>query len=179
MGLDRRTIMAQDTLTGRSLDTATAHRTTHRARLCIASCLGALLLAGQGSANAADSTEELLATDRAFSTESQAQGRIAAFAHYAAPGALMFRPGGPPIEGVDAIRSSMARQGPGNLTWAPHAASVASSGDLGYTWGDYTFSPGDTHKVYTGTYVSIWRRQGDGHWKWVVDIGNPGPEAAE
>ncbi len=141
--------------------------------------LGSILVVGSltlpGTTQAGDAREDLLATDRAFSEQSAAEGRAAAFADYAAPDAILFRDGAAPLSGSAAIKENLATRGPGSLTWTPRDASVATSGELGYTWGDYVFRPGSSEKVYTGHYVSIWKRQPDNHWKWVVDIGNSDP----
>ena len=62
------------------------------------------------------------------------------------------------------------------LTWRPEKAVVAASGDLGYTYGYYqsrAHAPqGDV--VHEGKYTTIWRRQKDGSWKVVLDIGTQG-----
>lgn len=64
------------------------------------------------------------------------------------------------------------------LKWYPTQAEVSSSGDLGYTIGEYERIGKDAASGYpaavTGNYVSIWRRQPDGRWKIVLDIGTPG-----
>jgi ketosteroid isomerase-like protein len=46
------------------------------------------------------------------------------------------------------------------------------SGDLGYTYELFTVTAKDT--TMQGTYVSIWKKQKDGNWKFVLDTGNPG-----
>lgn len=61
------------------------------------------------------------------------------------------------------------------LTWTPVGADISSSGDLGYTYGTYEFSAlGKDGKpvVEHGKYVSIWKKQKDGSWKVVLDMGN-------
>jgi ketosteroid isomerase-like protein len=60
---------------------------------------------------------------------------------------------------------------------------MAASGDLGYTYGNYVFvTTNKEGKPVTnyGKYASIWRKQKDGQWKVVVDMGNssPDPKAA-
>jgi ketosteroid isomerase-like protein len=53
---------------------------------------------------------------------------------------------------------------------------VARSGDLGYTWGFYESrwrSEDGREQVTRGKYTSVWRRQADGAWKAVLDMGNP------
>lgn len=71
-----------------------------------------------------------------------------------------------------------------SLTWTPVKADMAASGDLGYTYGNYVFKHKDkAGKLITdyGKYTSIWKKQKDGSWKVVVDMGNssPAPETQE
>ena len=67
------------------------------------------------------------------------------------------------------------------LTWAPVGADISASGDLGYTYGTYEFHSKDKDGkpvVDYGNYTSIWKKQKDGSWKVVLDMGNasPGPK---
>ena len=60
---------------------------------------------------------------------------------------------------------------------------VAKSGDLAYSRGQYTMQTIDpatkNPKTQTGTYLTVWRKEGDGSWKSVEDAVIPGvPEAA-
>ena len=67
------------------------------------------------------------------------------------------------------------------LTWTPVGADISASGDLGYTYGTYEFSSrGKDGKpvVDHGKYTSIWKKQKDGSWKVVLDMGNSGPDPA-
>jgi ketosteroid isomerase-like protein len=69
-----------------------------------------------------------------------------------------------------------------SLTWRPTDADVSASGDLGYTrgvWKVVVDGP-QGHREGTGKYVTIWRKEADGKWRVVVDIGNPdqAPEAS-
>lgn len=62
------------------------------------------------------------------------------------------------------------------LKWHPTQVEVSSSGDLGYSIGEYERIGKDASgrpESATGSYVSIWRRARDGKWKVVVDIGTP------
>jgi ketosteroid isomerase-like protein len=55
---------------------------------------------------------------------------------------------------------------------------MAASGDLGYTYGNYQLKAKDKDgKVVTryGKYASIWKKQKDGSWKVVLDMGNSSP----
>jgi ketosteroid isomerase-like protein len=61
------------------------------------------------------------------------------------------------------------------LTWKPIGADISSSGDLGYTYGTYEFQSKDKDGktvVSHGKYTSIWKKQKDGSWKVVLDMGN-------
>ena len=64
------------------------------------------------------------------------------------------------------------------LTWTPVGADISVSGDLGYTYGTYEFHSKDKDgKPITdyGKYTSIWKRQKNGTWKVVLDMGNAAP----
>jgi ketosteroid isomerase-like protein len=68
-----------------------------------------------------------------------------------------------------------------HLTWSPMGADISSAGDLGYTYGTYEFSAiGKDGKsvVEHGKYTSIWKKQKDGGWKVVLDMGNASPDTA-
>ena len=65
-----------------------------------------------------------------------------------------------------------------SLTWAPVKAEMASSGDLGYTYGNYELKSRDKDGKFVtryGKYASIWKKQKDGSWKVVLDMGNSSP----
>ncbi len=56
------------------------------------------------------------------------------------------------------------------IRWRPLHAEVAASGELGYTWGvaESGATKEGPFKPY-GIYVTIWKRQADGKWKFVYD----------
>lgn len=115
--------------------------------------------------------------DRAFSRLSQEKGEAIAFVTFAAPDATMLPMNLMPVQGRDAIRELMSGGPAAVLTWEPKAAGIAASGDLGYTWGFYEARKADgTGPVKKGKYITVWRKQADGSWKFVVDGGNSNPE---
>jgi ketosteroid isomerase-like protein len=66
-----------------------------------------------------------------------------------------------------------------SLSWTPIHGDMAASGDLGYTYGNYIFKSKDKEgKVvpHYGKYMSVWKKQKDGSWKVVVDMGNSSPD---
>ena len=59
-----------------------------------------------------------------------------------------------------------------SLDWKPDFVDVALSGDLGYTYGKYTYTTTDSigkSKVIEGVFHTVWKRQTDGKWKYVWD----------
>ena len=122
--------------------------------------------------------DNLLKTDIEFSKTSVEKGAAEAFYLYLADDAVQLPAGLPPIVGREKIRESMSGSSKAVLKWEPVKAEVAKSGDLGYTWGNYEISwqgeDGRTEKLY-GKYLNIWKKQPDGTWKAVVDIGNQSP----
>ncbi len=135
------------------------------------------LLAACNPPNLEQERQALLAADIAFA-EDVAQGGAEAWGSYFAEDGRWYTSEGWLI-GRDAILE-FAEQVFGDesveLTWTPEVAEVAYYGDMGYTIGTYEFVQGDPEGGFVrsnGTYVTIWRKQGDGSWKVAVDIGNP------
>lgn len=62
------------------------------------------------------------------------------------------------------------------LTWSALFADVSDDGTLGYTYGRYeSHRPGPDGKeaVRGGFFLTIWKRQPDGTWRYVMDNGAP------
>lgn len=122
--------------------------------------------------------DALLAADREYAREARQKG-LEGFMTLFTDDAVSLPLYAPLVEGKPAIRDFMAKayETPGfTLTWTPLRADVSGSGDLGYTYGSYQAThagPGGRPVVTQGKYVSIWRKQPDGHWKAVLDMGNP------
>ena len=58
------------------------------------------------------------------------------------------------------------------LEWKPDYIDVSISGDLGYTYGKFTFSAIDTTGKLIeseGIFHTVWKKQEDGSWKYVWD----------
>jgi ketosteroid isomerase-like protein len=117
--------------------------------------------------------EEIIKADEAFSNMSRKQGMKKAFLEFIDNDGILLRPGHLPIVGADAIDFlSQANDTSFTLTWKPFAAETSSSGDLGFSYGVYLLMLQDT--TLSGTYVSIWKKQPDGKWKFILDSGNEG-----
>ena len=147
-------------------------------RLAIILLLCVCLPASSSSQNTASRGSELLIRLEADFAGAVAEHGRAAFITYFAEDGVELQDGG----GIT-TREEMKKQQPWpdgtSLTWTPVHADMAGTGDLGYTYGNYVFKSKDkAGKVVAnyGKYVSIWKKQKDGTWKVVVDMGNSSPE---
>jgi len=93
--------------------------------------------------------------------------------------ATVFFADAPVIKGTAAIKAALKpalEDKNFSFTSAPDKVDVAKSGDLGYSQGAYTatFTDPKTKKVLMGKgkSVTVYRKQADGSWKVVADIGN-------
>lgn len=116
---------------------------------------------------------ELSSADSAFAAMSVARGAQAAFLGFAADEAVLLGPPGAPMtHGRDAIGTAFAGfPADAVLEWAPVWADVAGSGDLGCTVGEATISARNSYSKY----LTVWKRQPGGAWKFVADGGNARP----
>lgn len=116
----------------------------------------------------------LMQADISFSDYSVRHGIQKAFIKYAHDSVVLLKPGRLPIEGLQSLIESYKGRSDSNrtLTWVPTNALIAESGELGYTYGIWTFiAAGDTSK---GTYLTIWKKNNKGEWKYIADTGNEG-----
>lgn len=117
----------------------------------------------------------LMEADRNFSDYSAEKGMKAAFMEYIDSNGVLLRAGYLPIVGAHAIDYLLELNDTAyTLKWQPHAAFVSRSADLGYTYGIYALNPKQKDTTVYGTYVSIWKKQANGKWKFVLDTGNEG-----
>lgn len=121
--------------------------------------------------------EDMMAADRAFAKMSLEKGAHAAFLAYMTDDVWLFEGDRPPIAGRKAVEDYYAKNPdpPGaKLDWAPVEAQASAAGDMGFTRGRWTFTAkgkdGKEEKV-TGYYVTGWKRQADGKYKFNLDIG--------
>ena len=98
-----------------------------------------------------------------------------AFMEYIDSNGVLLRPNQLPIVGANAIDYlSMQLDNEYTLVWEPKGGGIAQSGDLGYTYGVYKMQPKTIDSIMYGTYVSIWKKQNDGSWRFVLNSGNEG-----
>jgi ketosteroid isomerase-like protein len=118
---------------------------------------------------------EMMDADRRFSRMSEEKGMKAAFIEYLDSNGVLLRPGRLPIAGADAVDYLIQLNDTDyTMTWEPRNGVIARSGELGYTYGIYALRPSAKDTVIYGTYVSIWKKEKGGTWKYVLDSGNEG-----
>ncbi len=122
-----------------------------------------------------DEKIKMMDADKAFSKLSEDEGMKSAFMEYIDSNGVLLRPNQLPIVGANAIDYlSMQLDTEYTLVWEPKGVGIAQSGDLGYTYGVYKMQPKTIDSIMYGTYVSIWKKQNDGSWRFVLNSGNEG-----
>jgi len=129
---------------------------------------------------------ELAKMEDAFCAMAKEKGLLAAFEHFAAPDVAFVDTDPRKFRGLAAVRERMGPDQPGiSLTWSAMFTDVSDDGTLGYNWGRYEWrSPGPDgqDRVRTGFFLTIWKRQPDGTWRYVMDNGaadKPAPSKVE
>ena len=117
--------------------------------------------------------QEIVQAENDFSAMAGEDGIPAAFLAYAAEEAVLKR-GNSLVIGREAIKERFARQAQSNakLEWSPDYVDVSESGDLGYTYGNYTLTSTDSLGIEvesTGIFHTVWKRQANGEWRFVWD----------
>jgi ketosteroid isomerase-like protein len=121
--------------------------------------------------------KELAAMEDQFSAMAKERGLLAAFLHFAAPDVAFVDTDPRQWRGEAAVRQRLGPDDPGtSLTWSAYFTDVSDDGTLGYNYGRYESKrrgPDGKESVRTGWFLSIWRRQPDGTWRYVMDSGTP------
>ena len=122
----------------------------------------------------APNPQVLLDADSAFSDYSVKHGSQKAFIEFADDSVVLLKANSMPIIGKQSLIESYRGQNDSNqvLTWKPAKAIMANSGELGYTYGFWTFiAKNDTTR---GKYLTVWKKNASGQWKYIADTGNSG-----
>lgn len=139
-----------------------------------------LSIAGPSASASPKATADTLKQLEAEFMKAAADKGSAGYMSYYADDSVELPNGGLVIQGKTNIAKGMSFLDDKNnhLVWMPVGADISASGDLGYTYGDYEFhskSKEGKPVVQYGKYTSIWKRQRDGSWKVVLDMGNASP----
>src|SRR5712672_3355675 len=121
----------------------------------------------------------IVETERAFAHLSEEKGTREAFAEFIADDGILFRP--TPVLGKKWMQEHPLPASPSRsvLSWQPIFADVSRGGDLGYTTGPWQFKKDikDPKPTAFGNFMTVWKKQAEGSWKFVLDLGisNPMP----
>jgi len=151
--------------------------------ICLTLLLAFVSLAFAKRAQEKSALQAMVDTERAFAKLSEDQGTRQAFVAFIADDGILFRPGA--VKGKQWFAEHPAPQSDKRplLSWYPAVAGIARAGDLGYTTGPWEFKADihDPKSVAWGHFLTVWKRQSDGSWKFAIDLGisNPQPAQAE
>lgn len=102
--------------------------------------------------------------ERAFAAMAQTQGQWTAFRAFAVPDGIMFVP-----QAVNARQWLTDRKDPPvAVMWWPARAILSCDGNTAVTTGPWVRSGGSLK----GYFTTVWQRQADGGWKWLLDHGD-------
>ena len=113
----------------------------------------------------------LVEAERTFARTAETRGLRTAFLDNLADSSVLLNPALTPARPYYEGQPDR----PGLLLWEPLFAIVASSNDLGFTTGPWTYRPDplDSTSYRYGHYVSVWSRTSETPWKVVIDGGIP------
>lgn len=120
------------------------------------------------------SVEDLFEVDKRFSSRAGEVGFDKAFVEFAHDDAVILKDNSMPIVGKAAITKLYKNASSDGIqfSWEPLSGAISKSGDLGFTYGTYTFIKEAV--ISEGTYVSVWKKDKSGRWKYILDSGNEG-----
>ena len=123
--------------------------------------------------------QEMVQTEQSFARMAAEKNTRDAFLAFIADDGLLFRPGA-----VNGKKWMLDHPTPPSdkrplLAWQPILGMVAAAGDLGFTTGPWQAKPdvNDAKPSAYGHFVTVWKKQPDGSWKFVVDLGISHPQA--
>jgi ketosteroid isomerase-like protein len=144
----------------------------------VAIAVAAWRVAAQAPEPLPESLTQIVEAERAFAARALVIGWKDAFLEYFAPSAIGFAEGKP-----GSAREQIAKNPDPpkdlQLIWEPRYGDVAASGELGYLTGPVRNirASRDGGKPRFSNYASIWKRQRDGSFKVVMDVGINTPSA--
>jgi ketosteroid isomerase-like protein len=119
---------------------------------------------------------DMMRTEQRFAARALVVGWKQAFLEYFADGAVAFN-GDQTEPAKDQFRRQPDPPKDRRLIWEPRYGDIAASGDFGYLTGPVRrIVPGQNNgQPFHQIYASVWKRQADGSFKVVMDMGVPTP----
>jgi ketosteroid isomerase-like protein len=148
--------------------------------VCLTLVVAFLAPAFSQKAREPSALEKMVATERAFAKLSEEQGTREAFMSFIADDGILFRPTA--VKGKQWMKDHPVPSSDKRplLSWYPAVAGMARAGDLGYTTGPWEFRNDihDARPVAWGHFLTIWKKQADGSWRFAIDLGISNPQPA-
>jgi ketosteroid isomerase-like protein len=119
--------------------------------------------------------QELFDAERAFVRLAAEKGFRDSFYSYFADDGIAFNPH--PFRVRATLAGAPPSPGPMGATWAPVYGDISAAGDLGWDTGPLVFHGRDGAPDRNGMFFSVWKRQADGTFKVVLDVGSDTPSA--
>jgi len=119
--------------------------------------------------------KEIVEVEHNFTLMAAEEGISKAFMAYAAEDAVLMRNNKLVIgkENLSVLFENQAsKPRDEKLSWKPDFVDVSASGDLGYTYGQFSYSFTDSSGTTIeskGVFHTVWKRQADGSWRFVWD----------
>ncbi|MDP1890679.1 MAG: DUF4440 domain-containing protein [Gemmatimonadaceae bacterium] len=124
---------------------------------------------------------EMTEADRLFGRfSSDSGGPAGAFSLWIADDGMMLGARAAPVRGPEQVRQAFATfPATGHFAWAPIEALTEASADgsLGFTIGEARIAATSAQATYS-KYLTVWRRESDGRYRWIFDIGSDRPAPA-
>ncbi|HEX6188209.1 MAG TPA: nuclear transport factor 2 family protein, partial [Pyrinomonadaceae bacterium] len=155
---------------------------THQRKpsILVAALLAATIASSVPAQNrrSVDPLTAMVATERAFSRMSEEKGIRESFTEFIAEDGILFRPRA--VFGKKWMRENPLPPSTTRplLVWQPIFAGISRAGDLGYSTGPWQFKNDIKDAKFSafGNFMTVWKKQPDGKWKFVVDLGISNPE---
>lgn len=112
---------------------------------------------------AADAPKTALDAELAFDQAAVRDGQWTAFRTFAAPDAIMFVP--QPVNAQAWLKDR--KDPPKSVRWQATASYVSCDGATTVNTGNWQRADGSV-----GYFTTVWQRQSDGSWRWVLDSGD-------
>ncbi len=132
----------------------------------------ALLAPSQPALDVPPALASMADAERAFAASARELGVRDAFLRFFAADAVVFEPD-PVIARDGLLNRPSVPFADEQLTWEPRLGDISASGELGWLTGPAAFvaakSPDPTPRHMN--YLSVWKRQPDGAWRVIVDVG--------
>lgn len=133
---------------------------------------------GQDKTASADQAK-MVATERTFAKLGFERGIRESFIKYFAPECIVFAPH--PVKYRAELEKDEPEKFPLPVTvnWAPAWGDISAAGDMGYNTGPVVYEDTGENKRPTRhvIFFSVWKKQADGNWLVVLDVGSRLPSA--